>query len=204
MKTRDKYVSVNGSWPADADTKKPISPALAKRAFKVLYRHRFHKPWKFPVQAVKGAHRRTWAGYVKLPKHIEKWGMIVAPDAGWHNFVHDLSHWIHRKQYPNQDAHRASSHAAVEKDLIEQVVNRGWLQAKEPQRRPRAAKPKPTPAQAKLQRIEASIARWEAKQRRAANALKRLCRQRGRALRYAARVQSAAATEAVVAVHSSP
>lgn len=59
--------------------------------------------------------------------------------------------------------------------MIREVLRRGWLEGKlrTPEKPP---KPEPDPKTVKLVRTEQAIERWEAKQRRAANALKKLRR----------------------------
>lgn len=133
MRTRDKYVAVNGAWPVARDKLPPLTGKVALAAFRALYLHRFHHRWTLPVKVVRGARRRTWPDWVKVGRRTRRgyqrqvMAMILAPDAGWHSFIHDLSHWMHRRQYPGQNPHRGSAHACVERDLIEKVVNSGWL-----------------------------------------------------------------------------
>lgn len=182
-KTAAKYVAVNGAWPLPSNLLPTLTAKMAVKAFRALYRHRFHKPWHLKVVPVRGRRRRTWTdANPKAPKigskEWRKWGltvMIVAPDAGWHNFIHDLSHWMHSKQYPDQNAHKASSHAAVEMDLIEQVVKRGWLD-EQPKETVKVPKPKPDLKAVRYQRVLASIKTWESKMKRAQTALKKLRR----------------------------
>ena len=175
-RTQAKYIAVNGTWPS---TLPPLSARTAKKAFKALYRYRFHKPWTDEVEAVKGSRRRTWV-HIKPLKgkwHGRRRVMVVAPDAGWHDFIHDLSHWVHGKQYPDQNAHKGSSHAAVERDLIEEVLRRGWLNEVVPVKPKKA---KPDVKQVRLQQIQKRIKSWTTKQKRATTALKKLQRQLAR------------------------
>lgn len=163
MATSDRYVAVNGAWPGELPA---LTGPEAVKAFRMLYRHRFGKRWTKPIKVVNGRRRRTWT---------RSGAMVVAPDQGWHDFIHDLSHWMHRRQYPGQMPHRGSSHALVERDLIETVVNRGWLTGK------LASKAKPKEAVdvkvVRAARVAASLKRWEAKKRRAETAIKKLKRQ---------------------------
>lgn len=102
---------------------------------------------------------------------------------GWHRLVHDVSHRIYRRDYPNRSAFADHTihHANLEREMIEYVVAQGWLEGK--------LKP---PVKAKLDThskranryiltVEA-IARWERKEKLAKTYLKKL---RARARRLA-------------------
>lgn len=192
--TRDRYKAVNGAWPVPNNELPPLSAQEAVSAFRILYRHRFDESWSGQVVAVKGRHRRTWNhGRVTVRRKGQLIGVsrfIVAHDQGWHDFIHDLSHWIHRKQYPGQMPHKGSSHAAVEIDLIEQVVNRGWLQGslkrkgkptmelpqtvKSPENLKRA---KPDVKVIRAAAVNKRLKAWRTRLKRAETAVKKLTRQ---------------------------
>lgn len=159
--TRERYRAVNGAWPVASFELPKLTDGEAKRAFRMLYRHRFGKKWMGRApRIVRGQRRRTW------------WNRL-APDAGWHSFIHDLSHDFHSRQYPGQNPHKGSSHAAVEIDLIEFVVNRGWLEGKL-KSKPREKKPAPDIRTVRKARAEQNLKRWLTKKKRAETAIKKL------------------------------
>lgn len=94
---------------------------------------------------------------------------------GWGRLVHDVAHYIFRRRHPSFAPH-AGGHAALEIEIAQYVVAKGWLEgALAP---PKKAKTGTAAARIdRLNRISAGIKRWESKERRAANALKKLRRQ---------------------------
>lgn len=92
---------------------------------------------------------------------------------GWPRLVHDISHLIFDKRYPQLRPHHPL-HAALEYEISAYVVHetdwlRGGLQP------PVKAKPSTEQKRAeKLKRTHAAIDRWETKLRRAQNALRKL------------------------------
>jgi hypothetical protein len=163
------YESVNAQWPAgtrDGRDLKP-TPQEAMAAAKRLYRFGMKKPFRGKVVLTSGK-RHTW-----IRNHV----LYVNPDegwsgGGWHEIVHSMSHLCAQRLFPNADGH-GHQHAFLEKEMIAHVVASGWLDGK----LRRDPKPVPDKAAIKRERTAAAIRRWEAKQRRAANALKKLRRQ---------------------------
>jgi len=156
---RNRYnVAVNSVWPKELP---PMTDNVARRAFRALYHHRFGKPWRgHKLRIVRGRRRRTY------------WNRL-APDSGWHAFIHDLSHDFHAKQYPKEKPH-GPMHGAVERDLIEQVLARGWLN--EAPKAPKA-KPERNIIGERKAAVALRLAKWEAKRKRAETAIKKLRRQ---------------------------
>jgi hypothetical protein len=142
------YDKVNALWT----TYPPITREEAVKAAKRI-RKRFKM---FPSRAI----RRCW---------ISLEGRRL--DKGWPRLVHDLSHRHARQQFPRERPH-GPHHAAIEHEMIQYVLSTGWLEGK---LRPKA--PPPVTTNDKLQRLLRRKASWEAKERRAANALKKLARQ---------------------------
>lgn len=169
------YDTVNGVWPAVL----PIpTPEEAARGAKKLYRlgYRIAKedlpdltstPLKNIKTEITSGNRRT---------SIRRGVIYVNPTGhfyeGWKDIVHDLSHWTHRRFWPRESGH-APRHSYIEKTMIEHVVTSGWLEGA--LRRPE--KPIPNIKATRAARIAARIKSWEAKKKRAENALKKLRRQ---------------------------
>jgi len=159
------YEVVNQQWPAGPLPK--LRPEEALRATRRLYRVAFGRPFKGKMKLTSGR-RYTYRHWDNV--------FYVNPDRGWHDLVHDISHYAHRQLHPRATPHD-SSHTMLERDLAEHVVKSGWLEGKL-QPEPKA----PVDKRAlKLQRTREAIARWEAKERRARTALKKL---RARHKRY--------------------
>jgi hypothetical protein len=183
-----KYESVNGQWPEGTNDGRDIipTPEEAMSGAKRLYRVALGKPFKGEMKLTSGR-RRTWIRrhvfYVN-PNEKRGWSSI---NGGWHEIVHSVSHmasWrLHRENH-------GPRHAWIEKQLIAHVVRSGWLDGKL-KRKPREAKPPVDPKAEKLTGIEARIKRWQAKQKRATTALRKLERQRKYYERQAAQKEAA-------------
>lgn len=170
MVTRNEwYERVNSQWPAEV----PLpSSEEAKKAARKLYRFVIGRKLELPINLVSG-NRYSYArsGKLNINPNSKHHG------GGWKAMVHDLSHWLHRKI--SNDKPHAASHARLELRLIKEVVKRGWLtgsllSAEEP------AKPEPsakTVQALRYQRILKRRGAWEAKQKRAQRALRKLARQ---------------------------
>jgi hypothetical protein len=160
----------------------PITRAEAQRAVIKLYKH-FGKAelrsanFGGPIQYKRTVARRCWASTKPAPGSD--------PNKGWPRLIHDVSHMIFRRRHPRFRPHDGG-HATLEREIAQYVVAQGWLDSK-PLRPKAAAKLSKGEARAlRLARIEAAIQRWQAKQRRAENALRKLKRQQRAALRAAA------------------
>lgn len=156
---KEWYERVNTAWPAEVP---PLTGWEAVRAASRLWR---------------------WARGVTCPneiretsgnRHTYRHGGVlwVNPERGWKDFIHGLSHTVDLES----KAH-TRHHARLELRMIREVVKRGWLDGRLKQDDPAPAA-KPDMKAVKLQRTEDAIARWEAKLRRAENALKKLNRRR--------------------------
>src|SRR5262245_26109782 len=156
----DRYTNVNAEWP---DALPKLSGIEAMRAAKRLYRMTMGKAWPGTWKPGRGNHRTYPRGSV----------FLVNPGQGWHDMVHDLSHYCHRRLYPGHRPH-APSHAEVERDMIRRVVGAGWLTGS---LRP-PVKPKAPAPDLRYARVLARITAWESKAKRAETALKKLRRQR--------------------------
>lgn len=113
MNRRDWYARVNAAWPAG-----PLPKLTGEEALKATRRlFRFCKLAKHRLALTSGR-RHTWYRYGTF---------YVNPDKGWHNLVHNISHWVERCR--TGDAH-SKTHARLELRLVKQVVKRGWLEGK--------------------------------------------------------------------------
>lgn len=162
------YQSVNGAWPCASNDLPKLDDAEAILAVKKLVRFAKVKRRITKFKIVTG-NRHTWPRY-------GVWN--VNAGRGWHALVHSVSHYCHRKLFPQHNPHH-TTHAFLERSMIEHVCKSGWLEGK--LRKP--DKPKAEPGarevrQAKLIRIEARIEAWRRKEQRARTALAKLARQR--------------------------
>lgn len=156
------YERVNAAWPAEVPG---LTDWEAVRAASRLYRWARGHTCRLEIRATSG-NRRTWAGFDRARNRV----LWVNPDQGWKRFIHDLSHYVDMEP-ENHSKH----HARLELRMINEVVKRGWLDGRLKQDEADKLEPNPIDVKAiKLQRTEAAIARWEAKLKRAQNALKKL------------------------------
>lgn len=110
---------------------------------------------------------------------------------GWGRLIHDVSHDLFAQRCPRLPPHH-NSHARLEAEIAAYAVAQGWLSGK------LAPKPKaaPSPAQKRadqLAGIDDKLARWRTKAKRAANAIRKLERQRKAQQRAIAKAQAAIA-----------
>lgn len=90
---------------------------------------------------------------------------------GWHQIVHGVSHWAQRHYWPQADGHGAL-HAWLEKELADYAIKNflGGQLAK-------ALAPAVDKIAVRKARVAKRIKTWEAKRRRADNAIRKLRRQ---------------------------
>lgn len=175
------YNSVNGGWPETI-------PAMTFNQAKAFVR----KAWKQELPS----HRFCWSFKVTSGRRYS-WPRrkfyLVNVGNGWKELVHDVSHKLHHCKCPQERPH-ADTHRAMERRLTLIVLENGFLDGKFMGRQPKA-KPELLPAvargvavHAKLSAIDAKLARWNTKAKRAATAIKKLQKQR----KYYARKPEAA------------
>lgn len=157
--TQARYRRVNAEWPT---TVPPLTPREAVSAAKRLYRFGMGAAWKGSIKLTSG-NRHTWIRYSVF---------YVNPDQGWHSLVHSISHAVHGRLHPRLSGHDWR-HAHLERSMVNLVISKGWLDGK----LRRAVKPKPPLRAVRQQRILARVKGWEAKRKRAENALRKLAKQ---------------------------
>lgn len=140
------YDDVNNAWvPA-----LPLPPITARHAAKFYLKLRRHFGAPYKGRRVIRP-RRVWAA----PR-----GTAYAHGNGWPRMVHDASHRVFGVLHPTFLTH-SSAHAALEKRMIDYVLERGWTT---PAQKP----PKPSKDDkraAALANVEGRIKRWETKGR---------------------------------------
>lgn len=100
--------------------------------------------------------RRCWAATKPTAGHLKGWGRMI----------HDASHLVFQARHPSFRPHDGG-HAALEREIAEYVVRKGWLA---PRAKIRHQKPN------SYERAKANLPRWETKLKRATNAIKKLRR----------------------------
>jgi len=156
-----RYDRVNAVWPS------PVPALTAQEAISAsrrLLRLALGEPFTGKIQITSGR-RHNW---------VRNGVLYVNPDRGWHDLVHDLSHYAFWRLHPGRKPHDWR-HAALERSLIEAVASKRWLDGI--LRREPKPKPKPDLRAVRQMRIIARIKAWETKLRRADNALKKLHKQ---------------------------
>lgn len=155
------YAEVNAAWPSPLPTlRREEAVKAAKRLIKFATGRRAPREVK-----VTSGRRYTW---------VIRGVLVVNPSRGWKDLVHDLSHACHNMI--STERPHSEEHAQLELKMVRWVIASGWLDG----RLQPSEKPKPTAFDrlvAKHAKIEARIARWETKAKRAATALKKLKKQ---------------------------
>ena len=113
------YSRVNAAWPADVPK---LTEEGAQRAARKLFRAITGSRLLLPVVTVTG-NRKTWPGHRGL--------LNVNPGKGWRDFIHLLSHWLHRLVNRGEKPH-SRAHARLELRMVRIVLARGWLQPPAP------------------------------------------------------------------------
>jgi hypothetical protein len=86
--------------------------------------------------------------------------------------IHDASHYVFEKRHPHARPHDGG-HATLERQMAKYVEAKGWP-VHEAVHKPKAKTV--TDDTTKLERLRASSARWESKQRRAERAIRKLAK----------------------------
>jgi|SRR5882672_12726659 len=193
MSTKKLYAEIDvrakdaEGWPA-------VVPAMTEdeaiRAARRLWRYSLGQTFTGVVKVTSGNRRNriAWAGSTRA--------IHVNPSRGWKHLVHELSHWL--DYVANGTSQHGKHHARFEAKLVREVVRRGYLDGK--LATPDKPEPAPLPAEdakllgqrKKLDALLARAARWEAKRKRAENALKKI----GKSARYYERAIEKAAADA--------
>lgn len=162
---KEWYNRVNALWPADI-RERPLTALEAIRAARKLYRFVRGKSISAHSVRLTSGNRSTDIRSGVL--FVNPQGAKRDPHRGWEALVHDLSHRLINVAHGGE-------HARLEIRMIKEVVKRGWLNGTL-RDTPKPAAPAVDPRNVKRARTVAAIARWEAKARRAENALLKLRR----------------------------
>lgn len=173
MNNDPRYAPVGATLPA---TLPPITKVEALRAYRRLVRAfggLAHMPVTVaegrgrPIISKRGAARTCWASTKPTTGHSKGWGRLI----------HDASHYVFRIRHPHARPHDGG-HATLEREMAEYVAARPeWLGGLLKPIERKAPKPD---AAARLARVDAAIVRWQVKEHRAINALRKLKRKRAR------------------------
>lgn len=154
---------INNLWPSSM---RPPTEREAIAGVKRLYKRAMGKPWTGKVQATSG-NRYTW---------IRRGTLFVNPDrgyyGGWRDIVHELSHYAHQRVNSRSRPHDAGQ-AYIERDLSEYAIKHRFPEGGHV----RPLKETKAPADKVAERFRRMLVRrdaWEAKAKRANNALKKL------------------------------
>ena len=155
---RDYELVVEKVWREGStpEQRRNVHPNLAMNYVRAFWKQEMGRvfPWKVRVGT---GNRRTW---------LHNYVFTVNPDQGWHDINHDMSHFIERRK--TGGAH-TNQHVRLEGAGARLIVRR-FLRDE-----PYAEKKKERdPVMERAARVDAGIKRWDAKLKRAANALKKL------------------------------
>lgn len=171
---REWYERTNAEWPAAVPA---LTEDEAVKAVKKLYRFVAKRSWKGDLRVMRTSEWTKNYRAIRFGRDAKTGRQFIRINVklGWRELVHDLSHWMPWHLGMREENSHGAAHARLEARMIREVVRRGWLDGK---LRPvaRAPRPRPDPREEKRRRTVEAIARWESKERRAANALKKLRR----------------------------
>lgn len=177
------YNAMNALWPKGM---RAPTPKEAIAGARLLYREgfRYHgKKWnkrtKFELVSAKNQYSWRHGDVFRVNPNKDSHG------GGWPAMVHDISHYVHGRVYPDKRGHE--SHLPTEKHLIEYAIAKGFPDGKlaratkpkpvvepKPAPEPKPVKPKLSVKAQRAMAIDAAVSRWESKLKRAQNALKKL------------------------------
>jgi hypothetical protein len=168
---REKYHAVNEQWPEVMPALTgPEAIAAAKRLYRFGMKRAFKGKWKLT-----SGKRFTWprGGVFYVNPNRTGWGVVN----GWHDLVHTMSHYCHRRLHPKHKPHDGRHHF-LEKEMVAYVIRSGWLDGRLRPKSATATKAVKSVPATKLERTVAAEKRWTTKLRRAETALRKLRKQR--------------------------
>jgi len=155
---RDYELAVESIWDerSTAAQRRNVHPNLAISFVRAFWKQQTgHKmPWRVRIGT---GNRRTW---------LHDFVFTVNPDQGWHDINHDMGHFIERRG--SGGAH-TDNQVRLESRGAEMICRR--FLRDEPYVDPKKGRDHVADRAA---RVNAGIKRWDAKLKRAANALKKL------------------------------
>lgn len=116
--TKEWYRRVNQAVLTSA----PPTEKEALNAVRRLYRFITKSKWRGRMQITSGR-RYTWprgAIFFVNPNRTNGCG-------GWHDLLHDLSHFLHWYRWGNKKRPHCREHARLELKLRKEAVRRGWI-----------------------------------------------------------------------------
>lgn len=173
MVTRTEwYDRVNAAWPADIPA---LTADEALKAARKLYRFSMGSTFGGKVVLTTG-NRYTWVRNYELRVNAARREYVDGKWVqGWIALIHDLSHYAHSRLNPNLKPH-CGAQARIEISMIKEVIKRGWLNGTL-KTEAKIAKAAPDMRNVRYERICQRIESWERREKRAANALKKLRKQ---------------------------
>ncbi len=148
----------------------PLTRDGARRAHALLIR-RFGSLRDYPASI-----ERTGRTKVRLMETRVCWiqrSPGYSLEKGWARLVHDTSHHVFRYRHPSARPH-AHGHDRLEHEMALYVIARELMEKFRVVPRPKLT------AADKIERVDAAIARWQTKHKRASNALRKLNAKRKR------------------------
>jgi hypothetical protein len=138
------------------EQRRNVHPNLAMNYIRAFWKQEVGSKFRWKIRIGTG-NRRTW---------LHRGVFTVNPAQGWHDINHDMSHFIERRK--TGGAH-TDAHVRLERNGATLIVKR--FLRDEPYEE--TVKERDMQAE-RAGRVDANIKRWEAKLKRAANALKKL------------------------------
>lgn len=166
MNSDPRYQAVDNALPE-------ILPAVTREQIMPYYERlikAFGQAKDMPVGVAEARGNRPASGYYARARRC--WASSKPSSGhgnGWGRMIHDASHIIFSQRHPHARSHDGG-HATLEREMAEYVMLQGWLVPKPPKEAP---SPDAVRA-AKREALQARLARWQTKHKRATTAIKKI------------------------------
>lgn len=126
----------------------PLSPTPptykeAVNAVRRLFRFIMKRPWPGKFAPAKKRNGYTWPRAGVYYVNPNRRDIYNSNKGGWHDLIHDVSHYLYRKKNGWAGRPHCRQHARLELKLRKEAVKRGWVAPP-----PEEKQPEPTPAAA--------------------------------------------------------
>jgi hypothetical protein len=110
----EKYHTVNSQWPKGPLPELENDEAITAARKLIRLLNVLDHPDTFRTTT---GNRQTW---------VRGGVFYVNPSKGWRDLVHSVSHYAHHRLHPN-DKNHSHKHAWIEREMVQHVVKKGWL-----------------------------------------------------------------------------
>jgi hypothetical protein len=110
----------------------PPTEKEAINAVRRLYRFITKNKWRGKFARAKKRNGYTWPRGTTFFVNPDRRNIYNSNRGGWHDLLHDLSHYLHWYRWGNRKRPHCREHARLELKLRRECVRRGWISASQP------------------------------------------------------------------------